>query len=80
MHKAFVCKALDTLSVYNNYLQIVQPNNLSEFNALGIIAETYFPDSYNFVDTEVALPVQTCKQYWSWGGITPDISRELQSL
>jgi hypothetical protein len=80
MHKSFVCKALDESTVYNSYLKILQPNNLSEFNALGIIADTYYSEHYNFIDTDISLPTQSTKQYWSWGGITPDIRKELQTL
>lgn len=80
MHKSWVCRALDTLPIYKQYLQRVKPNNLSEFNALGAIAKEYYPHDYTFIDTEESLPAQTAKQYWSWGGITPDISKELESI
>lgn len=80
MHKAIVCQALNESHTYQEYLKIVQANHMSEFNALGIIARTYYPDHYIFLDTEESLPLQTAKQYWSWGGITPDISKELEKI
>lgn len=80
MHKAKVCEALDTLPTYQNYLRTVVPNNLSEFNALGVIAKLYYPNDYIFLDTDHSLPTQSAKQYWSWGGITPDISKELENV
>lgn len=80
MHKSWTCRTLDSLHIYKEYLKIVQPNNLSEFNALGVIAKEFFPSDYTFVDTEKSPPTNTAKQYWSWGGMTPDISKELESL
>lgn len=80
MHKSWVCRALDNHHTYKEYLKVVKPNNLSEFNALGVIAKDQFPNDYVFIDTEESLPTQTAKQYWSWGGITPDISKELESI
>lgn len=80
MHKAKVCKFLDELPIYQQYLNIVKDHNLSEFNALGTIAATHFNNDYIFKDTEVTLPTVTARQYWSWGGITPDISKELETI
>lgn len=80
MHKAKVCKYLDELHQYQQYLKIVKDHNLSEFNALGAIAKTYYPSDYIFLDTEVTLPSVIARQYWSWGGITPDISKELETV
>lgn len=80
MHKAKTCTTLHTHHIYQHYLSIVQSNNLSEFNALGVMAKIYHPNDYIFIDTEESLPAQTAKQYWSWGGITPDISKELETI
>jgi len=80
MHKTWTCWALDTLHQYKEYLKVVKPNNLSEFNALGVVAKAFYPNDYTFIDTEESLPAQTAKQYWSWGGITTDISKELEAL
>lgn len=80
MHHASVCHWLDTSPIYNTYLQTMSYRALSEFNALGIIAEEFFPHHYVFKDTEVELPTQHAKQYWSWGGITEEIATELGTL
>ena len=81
MHKAKTCELLDTLPSYNHYLTTVKHRELSEFNALGVIAKNYLPDMYEFVDTEtIGYPSITAKQYWSWGGITSDILKELETI
>lgn len=56
-------------------------NDFSEFNLIGAYAERFEVDKYLFIDTTKEPLVPTvAKQYWSWGGITPTISEELQNL
>lgn len=81
MHHREVLEWLDSDNHYNSYLSVVKNRELSEFNALGIIAETHFKHRYIFLDTETTdVKIQTAKQYWSWGGITKDIRQELRSV
>lgn len=81
MHHATVLDYLDNDQHYIAYLNLVSNRELSEFNALGIIAETYFSNLYKFIDTEtVETPIPDAKQYWSWGGITEDIQKELEQI
>ena len=81
VHHREVLSYLDNDNHYNSYLSIVKNRELSEFNALGIIAETLFPGLYKFIDIEHGQhQIPTTKQYWSWGGITTDILNELSKL
>lgn len=59
-----------------------QPNRrFSEFNVLGYFAEKYESAGYVFIDLEHdSLPPNPAKQYWSWGGVTPDIFAQLVEL
>jgi len=79
LHKAAVCEFLDTLPSYNKYLKEVTGHNLSEFNALGLLAENIYPYLYEFIDTSTCPKMQVAKQYWSWGGITDEIRKELDA-
>lgn len=53
--------------------------HFSEFNVMGAIAERFMPEKFRFIDTNVEeLPPLYCKQFWSWGGITPEIAAEIE--
>lgn len=81
VHHRTVLEYLDTNEQYSAYLTIVKNRELSEFNALGAIAETYFSHLYKFVDTEIdQIDIPTAKQYWSWGGINLEILNELKGI
>ena len=81
LHHKEVLQQLDNDEHFNAYLSVVTNRELSEFNAIGIIAETYFKHRYIFLDTETSNTiVQSAKQYWSWGGISEDIQKELDTL
>lgn len=58
---------------------INQPaNSFSEFNVLGAYAEMFEADKYKFIDTtcnDIVAPIAT--QYWSWGGISTKLKKEL---
>jgi hypothetical protein len=52
--------------------------SLSEFNMLGAYAEMYQSNLYSFIDTEAApLPQARVRQFWSWGGITDEVKKEI---
>lgn len=55
-------------------------DTFSEFNVLGNFALHYLPDWYSFVraGVEDGFP-RPLKQYWSHGGITPEIQAEIDS-
>jgi len=59
------------------HLYTLKTREFSEFNALGAFIDKYENDLYYVSDTEVWVPEPVAKQYWSWGGITPEIQAEI---
>lgn len=81
MHKALTCHALDSNPIYQRYIANLRDRSLSEFNALGVLADkTELCKQYELIDTESKLPEVTAKQYWSWGGITTEIRSQLETI
>jgi hypothetical protein len=81
MHKSITCYELDSNPIYQLYITNLTDRSLSEFNALGVIAETTdLQAQYQFIDTDEKLPERSAKQYWSWGGITPEIREQLEAI
>lgn len=58
---------------------ISQPNReFSEFNLLGAFAHKNEYDKYYWIDTtKDELPELYCRQFWSWGGFTEDVKKEI---
>lgn len=53
----------------------------SEFNAMGAFADIYEKHKYFWVNTETdSLPTPVAKQFWSWGGVTPEIQAEIEGF
>jgi len=74
----------DSLTAFKNkyrhiyqHLYTLKTRDFSEFNALGAFIDKYENDKYYVSDTEVWVPEPVAKQYWSWGGITPEIHTEI---
>ncbi len=63
-----------------SHLKSLTSRDFSEFNALGAYIDKYENDAYYISDTAVWLPEPVAKQYWSWGGITPEIQAEINSF
>ena len=75
-----------------NLIQILYPDielyccsvpnkEFSEFNVIGAIAEQHRAELYNILDTTIdPLPEKVAEQRWSWGGLTPEIRKELELL
>ena len=54
--------------------------NMSEFNILGAMVEEKARDRYCFVEVgKDDIPEARVKQYWSWGGLTDDIKKEIET-
>jgi ADP-heptose:LPS heptosyltransferase/glycosyltransferase involved in cell wall biosynthesis len=53
----------------------------SEFNLMGAWAQRHRPQAYRWLDTteEAAAPLP-CRQYWSLGGVTPEIAAEIAQV
>ena len=63
------------------YAQQQPKHKFSEFNFLGFFAEQFEPQNYCFIDIhQEELPSIKARQFWSWGGITPEIAQELKSF
>lgn len=73
---------LHSLKVHNasiaNYIAAQPYHAFSEFNALGAWAYMHQQDKYEFSNTHgMNLQPPPCVQYWSWGGITPDVEQDI---
>lgn len=75
------------IALRNAYPQIrydlfrMMSREFSEFNVIGAFVERYEPNQYQILDTEVdELPPLFCRQFWSWGGITPLVQSEMDSF
>ena len=54
------------------------PRGFSEFDALGGYAYTFHRDLFQWLTLRANEPNETvCKWYWSWGGITSQIAKEI---
>jgi hypothetical protein len=49
-------------------------------NALGAFIDRFESDRYFITDTEVWMPPSVARQFWSWGGITPEIKSEIEGM
>lgn len=64
----------------HNYLNIQPHRAFSEFNTIGAYAAEFLPHRYHIVDTETAeLPPCKVEQFWSWGGVTPEVEQRIKS-
>lgn len=80
----------DTLAEFKDYIELIHGvtvdnfivrqshRNFSEFNAIGAFAYYFYPEKYHFHDTDYGVGEEIVKQRWSWGGITPEIRKELE--
>ncbi len=59
-----------------------QPNReFSEWNCIGMWAYYYAPEFFSFWNTEVrGVPAPLVRQWWSWGGITPEIRSDIEKI
>lgn len=82
-----------TLKSFRDYMQnlhkkeisqyvIEQPGRaFSEFNAIGAFADKFENHKYHFQDTETEeLPPLHVRQFWSWGGITDEVMKEIDTI
>lgn len=62
-------------------LRRMKGRHFSEFNLLGAWLHRYRRDEYRWLDTERETPrPMPIAQYWSWGGLTPEIEAEIEGL
>ena len=61
-----------------SYVTAQPPRGFSEYNALGAFAYYFHRTEFTWFDTSKRKPKEElCKWYWSWGGISPKIQREI---
>jgi hypothetical protein len=77
----------DTLTAFRNaFIHVfdsmasMKDRAFSEFNCIGAFIEMYEPDGYFISDTEQWMQEPVAKQFWSWGGITPEIKCEIEQF
>lgn len=76
----------DTLKHFRNHysqiddhLKSLTNRAFSEFNALGAFIDKFERYRYYVTDTNVWMPESVARQFWSWGGVTPEIKAEIDS-
>jgi len=67
---------------FEDFIRRVPRREFSEFNVLGAAAEAFCPDQFTIRDTATVpdLPPPFSRQFWSWGGVTPEIEREIETI
>lgn len=57
-------------------------NEFSEYNCLGMFLHTFYPGLCHWrnIESEEGPPPRWERQYWSWGGLTENIRREMEVL
>jgi hypothetical protein len=63
-----------------HYILSQPGRSFSEFNVCGFYLWLYHHDKIHWINTEDYLPPTVLSQYWSWGGITPEIEAEVKTL
>lgn len=59
-----------------------QPHReFSEYNVIGAYIHKFCAEKYYVLNTSTeALPEKFCEQFWSWGGITPEVREQLEKF
>jgi len=67
--------------IVSDYIRTQPLRAFSEFNVMGAYAWQYHREMFDFVNTmDVNMPVPVAKQFHSWGGLTDEIRRELETI
>jgi hypothetical protein len=60
---------------------VLSTGGFSEFNSLASYAMSREPQWFTFVNTtNNPLPPEIVKQFWSWGGITPEVKHRMDAI
>lgn len=64
-----------------DYILSRPPNHFSEYNCLGFYASIFHTERFHWHNTATdGVPSWPFKQYWSWGGLTPEIRNEIEGI
>jgi len=70
-----------TLGDPEHYISTRPNREFSEYNCLGAYIHKFCADQYHLLDTSKdPLPEKFCEQFWSWGGITPEVKEHLEKF
>ena len=62
------------------YIKSQPHGHFSEFNCIGFFLWLHHHEKINWINTEEFLPPTVLKQWWSHGGITPEIREEMERI
>ena len=62
------------------YIKSQPAGRFSEFNCIGFYLWLHHPEKIHWINTEEFLPPSVLKQFWSHGGLTPEIRQEIETL
>lgn len=62
------------------YVEKISNRRFSEFNAIGAYADKFENDKYVFQNTDDGLPELHVRQFWSWGGLKPEVLQEINNI
>ncbi len=63
-----------------HYISVQPGRAFSEFNTIGHYLWLHHREKIHFMNTEDFLPPAVLLQKWSWGGLTPEIRAELETI
>lgn len=63
-----------------HYIMSQPGRHFSEFNCIGFYLWLHHHEKVNWINTEEGLPPNLVRQFWSWGGLTKDVNREIQQI
>lgn len=67
--------------IISEYIRTQPYREFSEFNALGAFAYRFYRDKFHWVNTlDEALPPPFARQFFSWGGITEEVKKEIAEI
>lgn len=79
-HRDTLKKFRDRFPNLLSKLNVMQTRDFSEFNAVGAFIDKEDPEGYDIVDTKDWIPEAVARQFWSWGGISPEIKEEIERI
>lgn len=63
-----------------HYIMSQPGRYFSEYNCLGFFLWKFHREKINWINTDERIPPSVVRQFWSWGGTTPEIKAEINRL